>query len=149
MTATAPTPLARYTDDALDALLAHFERATLPQAEWTHAAHVAVATAVVLRDGPRALDVLRAGIRRLNAAHGLIESPTRGYHETLTHFYAWAVAREVARSTPGEGRGAVATRAVAALDDRLLPLRHWTKPVLMSPAARAGWVEPDLAPLEA
>ncbi|MBI3789870.1 MAG: hypothetical protein HY275_03225 [Gemmatimonadetes bacterium] len=137
-----------YTDASLAELLARFEATTLARAEFTHAAHVAVGTAVVLRDGPRALDVLRDAIRRFNAAHGVAQTPDGGYHETLTHFYAWAVAREVAQLDPALGPGAIATRVVAALTDRSLPLRHWTKPRLMSWAARTGFVEPDLRPLD-
>ena len=142
--ATSP-PL---TDDAVRRLVDAFDAASLPQAEWTHAAHITVATAHVFRDPAQALDRLRAGIRRLNAAHGLVETSTRGYHETLTRFYTWAVAREVRAAPAGLGLGALATRVVEALTDRNVPLRHYSRERLMSPAARAGWVEPDLAPLD-
>lgn len=148
MTNAPAAPSPSLTDDAVRRLVGAFDAATLSQVEWTHAAHITVATALLLRDPDQALDRLRAGIRRLNAAHGLVETPTRGYHETLTRFYAWAVAREVRAAPPGLGLGALALRAVEALTDRDTPWRHYSREHLMSPTARAGWVEPDLAPLD-
>ena len=38
-------------------------------------------------------------------------------------------------------------RLLARYGDRELPLRHYTKDLLMSQRARFGWVEPDLLPL--
>ena len=38
-------------------------------------------------------------------------------------------------------------RLLSRYGDRDLPLRHYTKDLLMSPEARFGWVEPDLRPL--
>jgi hypothetical protein len=94
-----------------------------------------------------ALDRVRAGILRLNAAHGVPTTPTRGYHETITRFWMHTVSRHVAR----EGRtGDWAVRAnqfVTLWGSRDLPLRHYSEARLMSPEARAGWVEPDLEPL--
>ena len=125
-----------------------FEDATLPQAEWTHRAHLTVALWYATHHEPgEALDRVRAGILRLNAAHGVPTTPTRGYHETITRFWMHTISRHVAR----EGRtGDWAVRAnqfVTRWGNRDLPLRHYSEARLMSPEARAGWVEPDLAPL--
>jgi hypothetical protein len=38
-------------------------------------------------------------------------------------------------------------RLLSRYGDRELPLRHYTKALLMSSEARFGWVEPDLLPL--
>ena len=38
-------------------------------------------------------------------------------------------------------------RLLSRYGDRELPLRHYTKDLLMSTEARFGWVEPDLLPL--
>ncbi|MDX2167626.1 MAG: hypothetical protein SF182_11205, partial [Deltaproteobacteria bacterium] len=59
------------TSAELEDLIARFQARTLPHAEWTHRAHLAVGTWHVLRFGPdEALRRLRSGIRALNDAHG-------------------------------------------------------------------------------
>jgi hypothetical protein len=73
-------------DDAT--LWEHFHSCTLPRDAWTHRAHVRMAWMYRRR---HALDeahvLLRIGIVKLNASHGLVETVLRGYHETITR--AW------------------------------------------------------------
>ena len=112
--------------------------ASLPQSEWTHRGHIAAAHALVLAHGHEgALDRLRVAIPRLNEAHGVANDDHGGYHETLTVFFAAAVADAVRRGRTVNG----------TVDD--VPsdaaLRWWTEPVLMAPSARHGWVPPDVA----
>ncbi len=123
------------TDDALaDAVL----DATLPQAQWTHAAHITTAHVLVRRLGARpALEALRAAIPRLNDAHGVPNDDGDGYHETITVWFVSAIADAVAR-------GLDVPATLAALPSSA-PLAYWSKPVLMSPPARRGWVAPDRA----
>ena len=113
---------------------------TLPKADWTHEAHLVVCrVALVGRTPAETVDFLRDGIRAYNRATGVENTDSSGYHETLTRYYV----------------AAVASLRTARLDDVLAapccataaPLRHWTRAVLFSPAARADWVAPDLAPL--
>lgn len=121
-------------DELADGLLA----GTLPQAEWTHAGHVRATYALVRRLGAAdALAALRAAIPRLNEAHGVANSDTGGYHETLTVLYASAVADAVAR-----GLDADQTTAEVGRD---LPDGFWSRTVIDAPRARRAWVEPDLA----
>jgi hypothetical protein len=62
-----------------DDFLAAFEARTIPKAEWTHAAHVRMAWLFLKRlPFAAALDRIREGIRRYNAAVG-----SDGYHETI------------------------------------------------------------------
>jgi hypothetical protein len=143
----APELAPVYTDAEVTRLAERVESATLPRAEWTHAAHIAFAVALVRREGDAALDVIRAAILRSNAVLGIAQTPTGGYHETLTRFYVWAVARELAAVPVDAPLGVAATQVVAALLDRTIPLRHYTKARLMSWEARTGWVTPDLAPM--
>jgi hypothetical protein len=119
-----------------DGLLA----ATLPQAEWTHAAHVNAAHALVRRLGrSAALIAMRDAIPRLNEFHGVENSDDGGYHETLTVFFVGAVAACVER-----GLDAAATLAEL---DRGAPLRFWSRDLLFSVPARRAWEPPDLEPL--
>lgn len=129
-------------------LVRRFEDCTLPREEWTHASHLTVALWHLLQyDWPEASARVRRGIRRYNAAHGIRTTPTGGYHETLTLFWLRVVrsfleaGRNEARSL-GQLVGELAETA-----DKSLPLEHYTRELLFSPEARAGWVEPDLKPL--
>ena len=123
-------------DRVLDGVLEQ----TLPKPEWTHEAHVAACWAAVRRHGvDDALSLLRSGIKRYNEATGVANTPTSGYHETITRYYVAAV-----------GRLAEEPFASVVADDRVTreaPLRHWSHDLLFTVEARAAWVEPDLAPL--
>ena len=132
----------------ISTLVNEFERCALTNEQWTHSAHVAVATWYLLWYGPdEATSRFREALLRLNAAHGVEQTPTRGFHETLTVFYMWAV-RTALRSLPLDRSIAELVNAVcSALDDRKIPLRFYTKERLMSWEARTRWIEPDLSPL--
>lgn len=138
-----------YVLDRLDDLVARFHAAVIPHAEWTHTAHLTVGAWHVDRHGPEeALARLRRGIRTLNDTHGTPNSPTRGYHETITRAYVTLLADALAAfpvATPLPER--VARILASPLAEREVLLRFWSRERLMSPAARAEWVEPDLAPL--
>lgn len=134
----------------LDELARRFRDRTLPKEAFTHEAHLRVGLWHVLEFGEAvALDELRRCIRAFNEAHGGVNSEEAGYHETITRFYVWRIAR-FAEAAAGAARSAdgLADRLVAECGDRGLPLRHWSQARLMSREARLGWVTPDLAPLD-
>ena len=112
-----------------DSLWCAFQDRTLPAARWTHAEHLRIAAMHLARYSlDEAHLLMRVGIIRLNLAHGLVETATRGYHETLTR--VWLVL--VAAGQAGE---------------REAPLRYYSRERLFSLAARTMFVAPDLAPL--
>jgi len=84
-----------------------------------------------------AVDLISAGIRRTARYAG---APQK-YHATMSR--AWV--ELVAFHTAPDFATLLADNP-ALLDKRLL-LRFYSPAVLSSPAARAGWVEPDLHPL--
>jgi hypothetical protein len=133
----------------LDDLIARFRDCTLPKAEWTHAAHLAVGAWHVAGGGPgKALRQLRARIRRLNDAHGTANTTTSGYHETVTHAYVALVDDFLARRPKGEALAEAAQALLASpLADRKILLDFYSQDLLMSVDARLGFVEPDLKPL--
>ena len=137
----------RTTEEIL-ALVRRFEDCTLPREEWTHAAHLTVALWHLLQfDWPEAVARVRRGIKRYNAAHGILTTPTGGYHETLTLFWLRTV-RAFLEAERNEARALVRlANDLIASADRGLPLAHYTRELLFSPEARANWVEPDLKPL--
>ena len=137
--------------DPVPPLVAKFEDCTLPKENWTHHAHLTVGLWYASRlPHDAAVTAMRDGIMRLNAAHGVPTTTTRGYHETITRFYMRIIRDFVAMegTRPVEWSERVA-RLLAVYGERDLPLRHYTKELLMSPAARFGWVEPDLRPISA
>ena len=123
-----------------DAVLDGVLQRTLPKPAWTHEAHVAACWAAVRQHGvDGALTLLRAGIKQYNEATGVANTPTSGYHETITRYYVGAVGRIAERpfadvvADPTVGRDG--------------PLVHWSRDRLFTREARASWVEPDLVPL--
>lgn len=129
-----------------DELWLAFGAATLPAAAWTHRAHLRVAWMFLERYPLDEAHVLiRVGIIRLNAFHGLVETPSRGYHETLTRVWLSLVAaRRKAMDAPSSG-----TFVDACIDalGKDAVLRHYSRELVTSVRARAMFVEPDLAPL--
>ncbi|MDQ3917301.1 MAG: hypothetical protein M3348_02395 [Acidobacteriota bacterium] len=147
-TLTLETATFRTTGEIL-ALVRGFEDCTLARERWTHAAHLTVALWNLLQyDWPEAVARVRLGINRYNAAHGIAATPTGGYHETLTLFWLRRV-RAFLEGGRNEARSLVslANELIAAFD-KSLPLAYYTRERLFSPEARAGWVEPDLKPLD-
>jgi hypothetical protein len=129
----------------VERVVAGFRDGTLPHAEWTHRAHLTVALWYASHHAPaEALDLVRIGILRLNAAHGVPNTPTRGYHETITRFYMHVVGHHLAHEGTAGDWAARANHFVARYGSRELPLRHYTEARLKSAEARAGWVEPDV-----
>ena len=138
----------RTTEEILS-LVREFEDCTLARERWTHAAHLTVALWHLLQyDWPEAVARVRRGIKRYNAAHGVRQTPTGGYHETLTLFWMRRV-RAFLEDGRNEARSLFAlANDLAASADASLPLEHYTRARLFSPEARARWVEPDLKPLD-
>ena len=94
-----------------------------------------------------ALDAMRAGILRLNAAHGVVTTPSGGYHETITRAYMRLIGRFVMEDGGTDGWSARAARLLREHGAKDHLLLYYTRDRLMSAEARFGWVEPDLRPL--
>jgi hypothetical protein len=146
MSAPAPAIPALYESaDAVLRLVAAFEKRTLPKAEWTHAAHLTMGFWYTAHLDPEdALDRVRAGILRLNETHGVVTTPTSGYHETITRAYMRLIGAHLAENPDGGEWHERVNRVLERLGGRDLLLSYYTKDRLMSPAARARWVEPDV-----
>jgi multimeric flavodoxin WrbA len=138
----------RTLDD--EALWAAFQERALNTAEWTHTAHLRMAWMHLARYSlDEAHLLMRAGIMRLNTAQGLIETPQRGYHETITR--VWLALVQEARQAETSSGATVATDSASFVAAhgfaRELPLAYYSRERLFSVTARAIFVEPDLAPL--
>jgi hypothetical protein len=136
------------TDTELDDLVMRFAECSLPKPEWTHAAHLAVGLWHVSRYGrDEALARLRLGISRLNESHGTINSPTGGYHETVTRAYVQLLVAFAARHPGMTDADRVTALLAGPLADKQALQRFYSRRRLDSVEARLGWAEPDLAPL--
>ena len=61
---------------------------TLPRQEWTHEAHLAATTYLVLKHPEIDLDIeLKGIISRYNESAGTPNSDSEGYHDTITRAY--------------------------------------------------------------
>jgi hypothetical protein len=139
------------TDQELDALASRFAAGEIPRAEWTHEAHLCMGAWHVARFGAEAArTLLRERITRLNQRNGVANTATSGYHETITAAYVRIIAAHLlacAPDTPLSQRVRLLLNSTLARRDLLLAF--YSRERLMSPEARLGWVEPDLAPLAA
>ena len=140
--APAAAPVATELDD--DALWLAFHERTLPSAQWTHVAHVRVAWMYLARYRiDEAHLLMRVGIIRQNASHGLVETASRGYHETITRAWLAIVADARKRDACSDSRAFIAKHELG----RDTPLRYYSRELLFSLVARTVFVAPDVAPL--
>lgn len=74
--------------EKIKALVTQFQDRTLPKEAWTHEAHLIVALWYVQNySKAEATCLLRAGIINYNVSVGTVNTPTGGYHETITLFW--------------------------------------------------------------
>ena len=122
---------------------------SLPKAEWTHAAHFAAALWLMrYRSGRNLSQLMPELIRAYNEATGVANTPTSGYHETITQASLRAARAAFARHSHVVPVYEIANALMASplgRSDWLLD--YWSKPLLFSTAARLRWRDPDLQPL--
>ena len=81
------------TDAAIESLVAQFRSRTLPKEAWTHEAHLVTAIWFHVHHSPdEAIAYLRSGIITYNDSLGGQNTPTDGYHETMTLFWCRVIA---------------------------------------------------------
>ncbi len=113
-----------------------------PGIAFRHRQHIHLAFISVHRHGGRrAAELVSRWIRHIAA----YQRAPQKYNATVTRAWTAMVAHHVSADISVTDFDVFAERNPALLDKRLLA-RHYTPAVLASPAARAGWVAPDLAP---
>ena len=120
---------------------------SLPREEWTHEAHLAATSWLILTHPEIDLDAELPGlIRRYNESVGGVNDDTQGYHDTITRAYLRGVRlflEEADRTRPIHEL--VNELLMSPMGRRDWPLRFWSKELLMSVEARREFVPPDLA----
>ena len=126
-----------------DEFLRAFESAELPNASFHHLDHVRLAWLYLRRDGPEVGGrAVVDGIRHFAAAHGAADR----FHETLTRFWI-AVVQHLIETFPHVRHFDELLAHYPALADKRLVHRHYSPEILSVPAARSGWVAPDVRAL--
>jgi hypothetical protein len=123
---------------------------TLPRPEWTHEAHLAATTYLLLRRADIDLDEeLPDLIRRYNESVGGVNSDTEGYHETITRVFLHGVRLFLsdAKRPASSLHELVNDLLSSPMGRRDWPLRFYSPALLFSVTARRNFVVPDLRAL--
>ncbi|MDQ3010979.1 MAG: hypothetical protein M3X11_09800 [Acidobacteriota bacterium] len=145
-TSAVKSKLEEYLDfDEIFGLVRGFETGTLPRAQWTHRAHLTVACwYLVCHAEPDATLRIREGIKKYNSSQGIVTTKERGYHETMTLFWAKMVRGYLAKTTLERPLAHIVNDLVVHYSDKNLPFEYYSRDRLMSDEARMNWMEPDL-----
>ncbi len=126
--------------------LQQFETQSLPKEQWNHRAHLKVACLYLARwPFDEALVRMRDGIRAYNAVQGILDTPTGGYHETMTQAWLHLVHLTLCEFGPIESADAFLDTQTQLLSKRAL-LFFYSRDRIMSAEAKREFVPPDLTP---
>ena len=138
------TPSYLLGPEECEAFLGEFEAGSVPSSEWTHQAHIAMATVYLTRYGNSVLSHTRAALRNHLLSRGRSISL---YHETLTIFWLAIVAEAISQQE-GISQHEAVQRNCATFGRRTkLHEQYYGFDVFNSPEARTRWIPPDLRPL--
>lgn len=122
---------------------------TLPKSEWTHEAHLAATTWLLLKRPDIEIDRELPGIiRRYNESVGGVNSDSEGYHETITRVFLSGVRLFLAEADLRQPLYELVNELLLSpMGRRDWPLRFYSQQHLLSVEARRSFVPPDLASL--
>jgi hypothetical protein len=121
----------------------------LPREEWTHEAHLAATTYLLLRHPEIDLDEALPGlIRRYNESVGGVNSDAEGYHETITRVFLHGVRLFLSEADLDEPiHELVNELLLSPMGRRDWPMRFYSRERLFSVEARRAFAAPDIAAL--
>ena len=140
----ASTPSYLLGPEECEAFLDEFEAGAVPSAEWTHQAHIAMATVYLARYGDSVLPHTRAALRNHLLSRG---RPIALYHETLTVFWLAVVAEAMRPQEKVPLHSIVCSNCASFGSQSKLHERFYSFDVFNSPEAHVRWMPPDLLPL--
>ena len=122
---------------------------SLPKEEWTHEAHLATTTWLLLRRPEIDVDEELPGlIRRYNESAGGVNDDTQGYHETITRAFVAGVRLFLSEAdVVAPLHELVNELLLSPMGRRDWPFRFYSRDRLLSVEARRHFVEPDMAAL--
>lgn len=121
-----------------------FESCVTGKDNFSHWDHLAVAVWYLRQDENQALNLMRASLHRFLDHHDC----RANYHETLTRFWILQVQRTLAGLSPNLPLLDTTNAVVSRLGDSRIAFEYYSGELVESEAAKEGWVEPDLKPLE-
>src|ERR1043165_6260662 len=133
MTAPAQPGHPPFTSFAeIEHLVSAFEHGTLPRPEWTHRAHLTVATWYLAKHPvAAATPLIRNGILKLNAALGIVSDADHGYHETITQFYIGVIGHHLRSNGHGGSVLDAVNSLLATRGHKELPFEYYSRDRLM------------------
>jgi hypothetical protein len=122
---------------------------TLPREQWTHEAHLAATTYLLLKRADIDLDAELPGlIRRYNESVGGVNSETEGYHETITRVFLHGVRLFLSQADGSEPLYEIVNELLRSpMGGRDWPLRFYSRDRLFSVEARRACLSPDIVAL--
>jgi hypothetical protein len=122
---------------------------TLPRPEWTHEAHLAATTYLLLKRPDIDIDEELPGIiRAYNESVGGVNSDAEGYHETITRVFLHGARLFLSEADPNDPLHELVNELLSSpMGRRDWPLRFYSKDRLLSVEARRNFIPPDLAAL--
>ena len=137
------------SDDEIIHLGERFLARDLPKEEWTHEAHLATTTWLLLKRPDIDVDKELPGlIRRYNESVGGVNSDSEGYHETITRAFLAGVRLFLGEADPAEPLHELVNELLLSpMGRRDWPLRFYSRDRLLSVEARRNFIPPDLAAL--
>ena len=144
------------TESEIDAFIHAFESGTLDKSRWTHAAHIFTGACYVHSFGEAAaIARMRDRVSAFNLAVGGQNTPTSGYHETITVFWIKLLATTLgAPCLDSETWVEPPTRSTFAhhcvrdlAPNRSIYADFYDFDLPTSTEARRTWIPPNLRPL--
>ena len=122
---------------------------SLPREEWTHEAHLAATTYLLLRHREIDLDEELPGlIRRYNESVGGVNDDTQGYHDTITRVFLHGIRLFLNEADSAEPLHELINELLLSpMGGREWPLRFYSRDRLLSVPARRAFLKPDIAAL--
>jgi len=146
-------PIAPASETDLKRLVDKWSNGTLPEREWTHAAHVSTCTYLIWHNTlAQSFELMKAGLYRFNQATGTPNTDERGYHDTLTRFWCTLLFYKIHRGHFKSCLEAAAAMSIQYGTNSRAEKAYYSFDVLRNKLARRQWVAPDVrseVPLEA
>ena len=122
---------------------------SLPREEWTHEAHLAATTYLLIRHREIDLDEELPGlIRRYNESVGGVNDDTQGYHDTITRVFLHGIRLFLNEADSAEPLHELINELLlSSMGGREWPLRFYSRDRLLSVPARRAFLKPDIAAL--
>jgi hypothetical protein len=132
--------------DEIERVVQSFETCAFDAGAFRHREHLTVILWYLSKfPQAEAAARMREGLYRFLDQHGV---DRRKYHETITLFWVRKVGGLLAQAEKERTLADVANDVIEACGDARLVFAYYSRELIETNAAREGWVEPDLQPID-